>query len=192
VRTRLAAADSKNAEVQRDLSISHEKIGNMLVRSGDQAGALAQYRQSLTIDTKLQETDPDNAQARLDCASSHEKIGELQMSSGDLAGALASEDQARLLREWVALKDQKNVDVRGDLVLNYKQLGAVNAALAKKSGNPRNWTVARGWYVRALDTLRDLQQRGALDADGAEEMKSTTAELANCDSALRTGESKLP
>jgi serine/threonine protein kinase/tetratricopeptide (TPR) repeat protein len=184
VRESLAAADPRNAEIQRDLSISHEKIGNMLAQS-DINAALEQYRQSLAIDTKLREADPDNAQSRLDCASSHDNIGGLLMKKGDLSGALASEDRARELRELVAGKDEKNTELRGDLAFNYKQLGAVNAALAKKSGDPQYWQAARRWYERGLEMLRELQRRGALDRDGAEDMKDMANEVSKCDSAVK-------
>lgn len=180
VRAAIAADDPNNAEIRRDLSISHEKIGNILARSGNAAGALAQYRQSLDIDTKLSERDPDNAQAQLDCADSHENIGKLLMKAGDLAGALVSEDHARELRERVAEKDEKNVDVRGDLATNYEELGATSAMLAKKSGNPEDGRNACHWYERGLEVLRELQQRGALDSDGAALMKDMTAEVSKC------------
>ena len=45
----LAARDAANTEWQRDLSVSHERIGNVLVAQGDGPGALAAYRKSLAI-----------------------------------------------------------------------------------------------------------------------------------------------
>jgi hypothetical protein len=39
----LAARDPNNAEWQRDVSVSYEKIGNVQVTQGDLAGALASY-----------------------------------------------------------------------------------------------------------------------------------------------------
>ena len=185
LRESLAASDPKNAEVQRDLSISHEKIGNMLVRTGNAAGALAQYRQSLAIDSRLLDGDPDNAQSRLDCAGDREKISELLMRAGDLPGALASEEQARELREWVARKDSKNADVRGDLAGTYKQLGDINLSLAKKSADDQYVRAARSWYQRGLDTLGELQKWGALDQDGAADLKEMAAGIASCDSLLK-------
>jgi serine/threonine protein kinase len=182
LREGLAASDPNNAEVARDLSISHEKIGNMLLRSSNPAGALAEFRQSLAIDSRLLAADSANAQSRLDCASDHEEIGQLLLRSGDLPGALAAEDQARELREWVAKKDAKNADVRGDLASNYKQLGDINLTLARKTSSDRYLRAARDWYQRGLDTLSELQKWGALDADGAAEMKEIAAAIANCDS----------
>ena len=41
IREALAAHDPANTEWQRDLSVSHNKIGDVLVTQGDGAGALA-------------------------------------------------------------------------------------------------------------------------------------------------------
>ena len=185
IREAIGSADPNNAEIKRDLSISHEKLGNMFLSSGDRADALAQFRQALAIDTKLSESDPQNAQAQLDRASSHEKIGDLLRQSGDLAGAFLSQDEARKLREEVAQKDEKNTEVRSDLAQTYKQLAEVSVALAGKNRNPQAWRAAQAWYQRALEVLRDLQQRGALSKDDAEEMSRVSGEIAKCEAALK-------
>ena len=50
-----------NAGWQRDLSVSQEKVGNVLRDQGDLAGALAAYRESLQARRRLAEADPSNA-----------------------------------------------------------------------------------------------------------------------------------
>ena len=46
---RLAQSDPGNADWQRDLSVSYEKVGDVQVAQGDLAGALKSYRDSLAI-----------------------------------------------------------------------------------------------------------------------------------------------
>lgn len=46
---RIARQDPTNAAWQRDLSVSHEQVGDLLLEGGDTAGALAEYRASLVI-----------------------------------------------------------------------------------------------------------------------------------------------
>src|SRR5262245_6203076 len=58
---RLAAQDPGNAEWQRDLSVSRDKVGDVLVAQGNGAGALAAYRASLGIRERLAAQDPGNA-----------------------------------------------------------------------------------------------------------------------------------
>jgi hypothetical protein len=53
-RSRLAKADPGNAGWQRDLSVSHEKIGDVQVEQGDLAAALASYQDACnTIASEL-------------------------------------------------------------------------------------------------------------------------------------------
>jgi tetratricopeptide (TPR) repeat protein len=49
IRERLAAADRSNTQWQRDLSISYEKVGEVLVAQGKLDEALKAYRDSLAI-----------------------------------------------------------------------------------------------------------------------------------------------
>jgi len=93
-RSRLAKADPGNAGWQRDLSVSHEKIGDVQVEQGDLAAALASYQASLAIAERLAKADPDNAGWQRDLSVSQEKIGEVQQAQGDLAAAPTSYQDA--------------------------------------------------------------------------------------------------
>src|SRR5262249_24063037 len=50
---RLAEADPKDPQAQRDLSISFDRIGNVLLQQGDMEKALEQYRKGLKIRQRL-------------------------------------------------------------------------------------------------------------------------------------------
>ena len=57
---RLAAEDPGNAQWQRDLSIGHQSIGDVLRGEGDLAAAFSEYRVALDIIQHLAEKDPGN------------------------------------------------------------------------------------------------------------------------------------
>ena len=57
---KLAKRDPTNAGWQRSLSISYEKVGDVLSAQGDLAGALKSYRDDLAIAEKLAKQDPTN------------------------------------------------------------------------------------------------------------------------------------
>ena len=90
IRERLAARDPANTEWQRDLSVSHNKIGDVKVAQGDLPGALAAYAAGMAIPRRLAARDPANTEWQRDLSVSHEKIGDVQVPQGDLAGALSS------------------------------------------------------------------------------------------------------
>src|SRR5262245_65835989 len=81
---RLAAQDPGNAGWQRDLSVSHIKVGDVLIAQGDGAGALAAYRASLGIRERLAAQDPGNAAWQRDLVVSHFKLA--RTSKSDPAG----------------------------------------------------------------------------------------------------------
>ena len=74
---RLAEADPNNAGWQRDLSVSHNKIGDVLVDQGDLSGALDSYRPSMAIRERLAKADPNNAGWQRDLSVSRSKIGDV-------------------------------------------------------------------------------------------------------------------
>src|SRR3954467_882144 len=58
---RLARADPANAGWQRNLSVSYNKIGDVLVAQGNLPEALKAYRDSRDIAERLARADPANA-----------------------------------------------------------------------------------------------------------------------------------
>jgi hypothetical protein len=62
IAARLAVADPANAGWQRDLSISHNKVGDVAVAAGDLTAARAAYQASLDIAARLVAADPANPQ----------------------------------------------------------------------------------------------------------------------------------
>jgi hypothetical protein len=61
IRQRLAQQDSGNAGWQRDLSVSQDKVGDVLVSQGKLGEALQAYEVSRTIAQRLSQQDPGNA-----------------------------------------------------------------------------------------------------------------------------------
>ena len=58
---RLAEQDKTNSGWQRDLSVSYEKVGDVLVAQGKLQEALEAYQQSLAIAKRLAEQDKTNS-----------------------------------------------------------------------------------------------------------------------------------
>jgi tetratricopeptide (TPR) repeat protein len=89
---KLAAQDKGNAQAQRDVSVSFNKVGDMKRRGGDQAGALGAYQESLDIRRKLAAQDQGNAEAQADLVVSLYKmatVGDTQQARAALTEALS-------------------------------------------------------------------------------------------------------
>jgi hypothetical protein len=91
IREALAARDPANTEWQRDLSVSHDRIADVLVVQGDGPGALAAYRKGLAIAEALAARDPANTQWQRDLVLGFMKLSEV---TGDNAYAEKALDVA--------------------------------------------------------------------------------------------------
>ena len=69
----LAKRDPANTEWQRDLSVSHEQIGDVLVAQGDGPAALRAYQEGLAIGEALAKRDPANTEWQRDLSVSHDQ-----------------------------------------------------------------------------------------------------------------------
>ena len=87
---RIASAAPGDFERQRDLSVSHNKIGEVKMAQGDLAGALAAFGAGMEIARRLAEADPGNAGWQRDLAVSHHRLGSMKARMGDEAGAVES------------------------------------------------------------------------------------------------------
>ena len=75
---------------QRDISVSHDKIGDVLRDASDLDAALSSYSDGRTIVEKLVERDPLDTQLQRDLSVSNAKIGNVLREQGDLEAALAA------------------------------------------------------------------------------------------------------
>ncbi len=71
---RLAVADSKNNQTQRDLSICYERLGDALFKLGQNKEAFESYQKYHEICKRLAEIDEKNTQGLRDWCISHGKL----------------------------------------------------------------------------------------------------------------------
>jgi len=83
-----AAADPANTEWQRDLSVSHNKLGDVEEAAGDLTAARSHYQAGLDIRTRLAAADPANTEWQRDLSVSHNNLGEVEATSEVLNAAL--------------------------------------------------------------------------------------------------------
>ena len=121
----LTRIDPGNTEWQRDLSVSHNKIGDVLRAQGDLPAALTAYRASLGIRETLAGRDRGNVQWQIDVAVSCAKLGMH-------AGLAASERRTYLQR---GLKIQQDLKAGGRLPPNQNWIGWFEEQLIESSGN---------------------------------------------------------
>jgi hypothetical protein len=77
-----AAADPTNTGWQRDLSVSHNRLGDLARAAGDLPAATGHYQAALTIRERLAAADPTNTGWQRDLSVSHNKLGDLARAAG--------------------------------------------------------------------------------------------------------------
>lgn len=78
-----ATADPTNTAWQRDLSISHNKLGDLAVTAGDLAEGKRHYQADLAIAERLAAMDPSNAQWQRDLSISRQRLADLSNHQGE-------------------------------------------------------------------------------------------------------------
>jgi serine/threonine protein kinase/tetratricopeptide (TPR) repeat protein len=123
VALRRAADGPNDPEAQRDLSLTHSKMGEVYRVQGALGSALASHEAALTIRRRL--ASPRDAAAQQDLSNSHYNLGEIHALQGALPSALASfQDGLRISRK-LADADPGNATLQRDVPSFYDRIAAV-------------------------------------------------------------------
>ena len=147
----LVKTEPDNLNLQCDLSVSHEKVGNMYVKTGDNAAALRAYQDGLTIAKRLAELDPKHTDWQRGLLVSHTKAGDMYLNSGNYAAALKAYQDGLAIAKRLAELDPAVVEWQTDLVVSYFKLSQILTGQQKEL------------LADALDILYRLQREKRLD-----------------------------
>ena len=116
---------------QRDLSVSHNKIGDVLVAEGKLEEARKAYEAGLGIAKRLAKADPKNSEWQRDLSVSHNRIGDVLVAEGKLAEARKAHEAGLGIRERLAEADPRNSAWQRDLSVSHNKIGDVLRAEGK-------------------------------------------------------------
>jgi tetratricopeptide (TPR) repeat protein len=153
----MAKTDPGNAGWQRDLSVSYDRVGDVLVDQGNLPEALKSFRDGLAIRDRLAKADPGNAGWQRDLTVSYDRIGDVLVAQGNLPEALKSFRDGLAIADRLAKADPGNAGWQHDLSVSYSRL----AKAFRKTGD----------NAMALDALRQgraiMLQMTSLSPDNA-------------------------
>ena len=110
---RRAAAENGD---ERDLSVSFERVGDVLVAQGNLPEALKTYRDSLAIRDRLAKSDPGNAGWQRDLSVSFAKLAGVSRKMGASADALSALRQGQAIIARMTQVSPDNAVWKKDLV----------------------------------------------------------------------------
>ena len=169
---RLATTEPDRADYQRDLSISYERLGDLMVTLGRGDDALRFFQQSLDIATRLATTEPDRADYQRDLSISYNKLGDLMVTLGRGDDALRFFQQSLDIATRLATTEPDRADYQRDLSISYERLGDLKAAAGELSDAVRLYELS---LPLAVQLARNEPDRPRLQRD----LQITYARLAD-------------
>jgi len=148
----LIKTDPDNLNWKRDLSIYHERMGNVLMAQNDSAGALGEYRQGLQIVQSLLSQQPGNESLLRGASIAHEKVGDALMATGDAEAALKEYAQDLAIAQGLAASDPNNRDRRIDVAISHERMADALAKLGRSA--EANDNARRAQQMRASANVR--------------------------------------
>ncbi len=120
----LAEGDPGNAQFQRDLSISYDRLGDLAVAAGDGKAARENFEKGLIVRKALAEGDPGNAQFQRDLSISYNKMGDLAVAAGDGKAARENFEKGLNVAKALAEGDPGNAQFQRDLIVSCVKLAS--------------------------------------------------------------------
>jgi tetratricopeptide (TPR) repeat protein len=147
---RLASAEPQRADYQRDLSVSFERMGDLLVSLGEGEEARRFYQDALNLRQRLASAEPQRADYQRDLSVSFNKMGDLLVSLGEGEEARRFYQDALNLSQRLASAEPQRADYQRDLAVSFHRMMTVDPANAAEHSRS------------AGSVLRGLKDRGAL------------------------------
>jgi tetratricopeptide (TPR) repeat protein len=146
----LVAETPESIEFQRDLSVSHRKMGALAAELNDIARARQHFLVSRHILENLVELAPNDPTRKWDLAGILDSLGQLAFMTGDMPAARREFTTLRDIMQALTASDPTNSDWRRDEAIAFQKLGG----LEHQSGNN---AAAKAHYEEALEVLAELQ-----------------------------------
>ena len=139
-------------QMQRDLSVSYERLGGIAEALNDYRAAEGYYSKALEIDEKLAEKYPDDPNLQRDLSVSYNKLGDIAKARNDYNAAEGYYAKAHEISEKLAEKYPEDLELQRDLSVSHNKLGGIAEAR-------NDYKAAEGYYVKALEISEKLAEK---------------------------------
>ena len=163
MRQRLIAADSNNAEVQRELAASYQGLGDVLYTVGDLQTGVKNYEEAVRIRERLVAADPRNVTDLRALAENYTRLGDIKgfenySNLGDVMGSLDAYQKQMAIDEQLAANNPADTQLQFNLAVVLTKaglmadvIGDINKALANER---------RALTIMETITAQEPNQRG--------------------------------
>jgi serine/threonine protein kinase/predicted negative regulator of RcsB-dependent stress response len=153
----LAAANPNDAEEQRNLAISFERLGNVFLKIGRTNDALAVFENDLKIRRVLAEAAPSDTQKHRDLSTSLNNLGNVFLNLGRTDDALSRFQDGLIIRRVLAEANPNDAQKQSELSNSFKNVGDAFLRLGRTDD-------ALSRFQDALNIRRALSEADPNDA----------------------------
>ena len=133
LREALAAQDPGNVEVQGELAVTLDSVGDMLSQTGDKAGANDAYGRALKIREALVASDPKSVSARRSLGASYHRLASFLADRQEYREALPFWRKEVDLYEALWRENPNDSRAQRNVALSYKYTGGTLESLGDKA-----------------------------------------------------------
>lgn len=138
---RLVSLKPSHPKAQRDLSMSHDRMGDVLRQMGEPQMALSHYQASLEISEELAQAELGDANAQRDLSVSHNNLGNVMLQMGKPQVSLTHYQASLKICEQLAHAYPGDALAQRDLFIGYYKLGDALWRLGKPQEAHRYYQV---------------------------------------------------
>lgn len=161
---KLAATDTADTQLARDLSVINQKLGELRLAQDDAPGALAYFLTDAGIARRLYETDPGRIEWAEDLVVSEDRLGGVYWRTGAMADAVSRFARAYDIAQAVAAADTGRTVQRDAASRAAQKLSLARFSLGDMAGA----------LAAAESSAYDLRQSGELAKNLAAALNNVT------------------
>ena len=142
----------EDPNLQRDLSFSYNKLGDIAKARNDYNAAEGYYAKALEIGERLAEKYPEDPNLQRDLSVSYNKLGGIAETRNDYKAAEGYYAKALEIGERLAEKYPEDPQMQRDLSISYNNLGDIAKAR-------NDYKAAEGYYAKDLAISERLAEK---------------------------------
>ncbi len=154
----LVQSEPQRADYQRDLSVSYDKLGDLMGALGEGEAARQYFEKSLEIRERLVRAEPQQADYQRNPSVSYERLGDLMRALGEGEAARQYFEKSLEIAERLVRAEPQRADYQRDLSVSYNKLGDLMRALGEGEA-------ARQYFEKSLEIRERLVRAEPQRAD---------------------------
>jgi len=176
-----AQAEPGRADYQCDLSVSYERLGDLMSALGQGEQAREFFEKSLGAIERVAQAEPERADFQRQLSVSYNKLGDLMRALGQGEQAREFFEKDLAIAQRLAQAEPGRADYQRDLSVSYNKLGDLMSALGQGEQ-------AREFFEKSLGIAQRLAQAEPGRADYQRDLSVSCIKLGDLMSTLGQGE----